>query len=88
MDSSKLVDRTDVESFIDKLSESCKEYLAIKILGDLPVERKAKLLEKQLSNSGLVVVVSGCNLYSQILNVPNTDLAAVIEAVVVARRQN
>lgn len=77
----------DIDHLLNRLSELERVHLAQKILGDLPVEKRAKLFEKELSDSGLVIVMAGSNLYSQIQNVPKTDLADVIEAVVVARRQ-
>ncbi len=78
----------DLTKFVNGLSEHDKIYLAQKDFLGLPVDRKAKLFEKLLSDSGLVIVLGGAsNLYSQIQNVPKTDLADVIEAVVMARRQ-
>lgn len=82
LDLTKFVNVTDVDNFLHGLSELDRVHLAQKIMKGLPVEKRAKLLESELSDSGLVVVMAGSNLYSQ-----NTDLAAVIEAVVMARRQ-
>lgn len=87
LDLTKFVDATDIDNLLNRLSELERVHLAQKILGDLPVEKRVFLLEKELSDSGLVIVMAGSNLYSQIQNVSKTNLADVIEAVVVARRQ-
>lgn len=113
---------SSIDSFLHGLSEPDQVYLAQKVMKGLPVERKAKLLYKLLSDSGLVVMMGGSNPFfhsealssslrafdtQNIANVAlptqdiasaalpnlsreiqsnNVDLAAVIEAVVMARR--
>lgn len=102
-----------IDNFLLGLSEADKLLLAQKILLNLPLERKAKLLENAIADLGLVGAMNGYNrfvhdaqgfanvalpnqdiagaaipnLYTQIQS-NNADLASVIEAVVMARRQN
>lgn len=51
----------DIDNLLDRLSELERVHLAQKILGDLPGEKRAKLLEKELPDSGLAIMMNGSN---------------------------
>jgi hypothetical protein len=91
----KTMDMGDIRRLLEALPIEAKEELIAESLNELPAESKAKILQRQMGESGLVVVMSGSNcavnseLTFNIQNSPSTiDYAAIIEAVVARRRKD
>lgn len=80
----KTVDIKDVEFLIGKLSIAQQEEIIKKVFSQLPVQVKARIIGKELSNSGLKVIAGATNmeLCTQIQNAPDINAADVIEALV------
>jgi|GEM_PF-5419078 len=83
-----------IKNLAQSLSLEDKEELITEMFFDLPAEAKSRIIDKQLGQSGLVVVMGGSNcavntdFCIQIQNAPNVDVAAIIEAAVARRRKD
>jgi len=84
----------DIRNLADHLPLDEKEKLISEVFSELPYEVKSRIIERQLGQSGLVVVMGGTNcsvsidFCLQIQNAPNVDVAAIIEAVVERRKKD
>ena len=80
------------EEMINNLELEDRELIAFRIIESLPADSKARLFQKEMASTGLVVVMGGSNcsvnsdLCIQIQHAPNINVAEIIEAVV-SRRQ-
>lgn len=83
-----------IRNLTNELPLEDKEKLISDIIGELPSEVKSRIIERQLGQSGLVVVMGGSNcsvnteFCFQIQNAPNVDIAAIIEAAVKRRQKD
>lgn len=79
---SKRFNIPDIENLFDGLSICEQEWLAQKLFEAMTIDSKSKIINQELSDSGLVVVLSSCEAVCHyIKNSSNRDIATILQAI-------